>query len=191
MSKLRLYWYTGWFKYDRDDLRVNKSQFVPVIFEPPCISRGQNFFVKVILISAVPRYLGSSCKLVQSHLDMTPSVPVLNGGSTQLCPVQMHNKLHAIRIRAPDYHCAYRRVARKDTNNRDVKIPSLRNSFSILQVSREITGSKLISKIYCPDSRRQPIPPSECQIRGQCISTWNSRAKMFSNNLTLFSTVHF
>ena len=29
---------TRWFKYDRDDLYVNKSQFVPVIFEPPCIS---------------------------------------------------------------------------------------------------------------------------------------------------------
>jgi hypothetical protein len=30
---------TRWFKYDRDDLCVNKSQFVPVIFEPPCIIR--------------------------------------------------------------------------------------------------------------------------------------------------------
>jgi hypothetical protein len=29
---------TRWFKYDRDDLGVNKSQFVPVIFEPPCTS---------------------------------------------------------------------------------------------------------------------------------------------------------
>jgi hypothetical protein len=29
---------TRWFKYDRDDLCVNKSQFVPVMFEPPCIS---------------------------------------------------------------------------------------------------------------------------------------------------------
>jgi hypothetical protein len=29
--------YTRWFKYDRDNLCVNKSQFVPVIFEPPCI----------------------------------------------------------------------------------------------------------------------------------------------------------
>ena len=29
--------YTRWFKYDRDYLCVNKSQFVPVIFEPPCI----------------------------------------------------------------------------------------------------------------------------------------------------------
>jgi hypothetical protein len=29
--------YTRWFKYDRDCLCVNKSQFVPVIFEPPCI----------------------------------------------------------------------------------------------------------------------------------------------------------
>jgi hypothetical protein len=27
---------TRWFKYDRDDLCVNKSQFVPVIFEQPC-----------------------------------------------------------------------------------------------------------------------------------------------------------
>jgi hypothetical protein len=27
---------TRWFKYDQDDLCVNKSQFVPVIFEPPC-----------------------------------------------------------------------------------------------------------------------------------------------------------
>ena len=29
--------YTRWLKYDRYDLRVNKSQFVPVIFEPPSI----------------------------------------------------------------------------------------------------------------------------------------------------------
>jgi hypothetical protein len=28
---------TRWFKYDWDYLCVNKSQFVPVIFEPPCI----------------------------------------------------------------------------------------------------------------------------------------------------------
>jgi hypothetical protein len=27
---------TRWFEYDQDDLCVNKSQFVPVIFEPPC-----------------------------------------------------------------------------------------------------------------------------------------------------------
>jgi hypothetical protein len=27
---------TRWFKYDRDCLCENKSQFVPVIFEPPC-----------------------------------------------------------------------------------------------------------------------------------------------------------
>jgi hypothetical protein len=27
---------TRWFKYDRDYLCVNKPQFVPVIFEPPC-----------------------------------------------------------------------------------------------------------------------------------------------------------
>jgi hypothetical protein len=27
---------TRWFKYDQSYLCVNKSQFVPVIFEPPC-----------------------------------------------------------------------------------------------------------------------------------------------------------
>jgi hypothetical protein len=31
-----LYGSTRWFKYDRDDLCVNKSQFVPVIFELTC-----------------------------------------------------------------------------------------------------------------------------------------------------------
>jgi hypothetical protein len=31
---------TRWFKYDRDDLCVNKSLFVPVIFEPPCTFGG-------------------------------------------------------------------------------------------------------------------------------------------------------
>jgi hypothetical protein len=37
-----------WFKYDRDSLCVNKSQFVPVIFEPPCI-------IKVLLL--LPRQM--------------------------------------------------------------------------------------------------------------------------------------
>jgi hypothetical protein len=32
-----MYVTTRWFKYDRDWLCVNKSQFVPVIFEPPCM----------------------------------------------------------------------------------------------------------------------------------------------------------
>jgi hypothetical protein len=32
----KLLHFTRWFKYDRDYLCVNKSQFVPVIFEPPC-----------------------------------------------------------------------------------------------------------------------------------------------------------
>ena len=33
---------TRWFKYDRDYLCVNKSQFFPVIFEPPYIYRHLN-----------------------------------------------------------------------------------------------------------------------------------------------------
>jgi hypothetical protein len=34
---------TRWFKYDRDYLCVNESQFVPVIFEPPCIKYQEWF----------------------------------------------------------------------------------------------------------------------------------------------------
>jgi hypothetical protein len=50
---------TRWFKYDRDYLCVNKSQFVPVIFEPPCIYCGIDLtdvnlvLLKVILIRAI------------------------------------------------------------------------------------------------------------------------------------------
>jgi hypothetical protein len=36
---MRLKSNTRWFKYDRDWLCVNNSQFVPVVFEPPCTSR--------------------------------------------------------------------------------------------------------------------------------------------------------
>jgi hypothetical protein len=37
-SSSRMNWKecTRWFKYDRDYFCVNKSQFVPVIFQPPC-----------------------------------------------------------------------------------------------------------------------------------------------------------
>jgi hypothetical protein len=34
---------TRWFKYDRDYLCVNKSNFVPVIFEPPCTKNTKIF----------------------------------------------------------------------------------------------------------------------------------------------------
>ena len=37
---------TRWFKYDRDYFCVNKSQFVPVIFEPPCIFTPKRFGLK-------------------------------------------------------------------------------------------------------------------------------------------------
>jgi hypothetical protein len=36
LKRRELYESTRWFKYDRDCLCVNKPQFVPVIFEPPC-----------------------------------------------------------------------------------------------------------------------------------------------------------
>ena len=39
---------TRWFKYDRDWLCVNKSQFVPVIFKPPCSYRRINWEIDAI-----------------------------------------------------------------------------------------------------------------------------------------------
>ena len=42
-----MYVCTRWFKYDRDYLCANKSQFVPVIFEPPCIM--YSWFVACLL----------------------------------------------------------------------------------------------------------------------------------------------
>jgi hypothetical protein len=35
-------WSARWFKYERDELCVNKLQFVPVIFEPPCTSLAKH-----------------------------------------------------------------------------------------------------------------------------------------------------
>ena len=35
---------TSWFKYDRDDLWVNKSQFVLLIFEPPCMLQATKMY---------------------------------------------------------------------------------------------------------------------------------------------------
>jgi hypothetical protein len=40
--------YTRRFIYDRDDLCVNKSQFVPVIFESPCIFHNATMFEKLM-----------------------------------------------------------------------------------------------------------------------------------------------
>ena len=40
--------YTRWFKYDRDYLCVNKSQFVPVILEPPCTIYSESDKVELV-----------------------------------------------------------------------------------------------------------------------------------------------
>ena len=59
-SSVKYAYFTRWFKYDRDYLCVNKSQFVPVIFEPPCImpdlhtavrARFQGTFVTKLFVS--------------------------------------------------------------------------------------------------------------------------------------------
>jgi hypothetical protein len=41
---------TRWFKYDREDLCINKSQFVPVIFEPPCTSATTHKVIRLVRI---------------------------------------------------------------------------------------------------------------------------------------------
>jgi hypothetical protein len=53
---------TRWFKYDQDYLCVNKSQFVPVIFEPPC-TRTVTFLFLWILIFITYKSSGSSNRL--------------------------------------------------------------------------------------------------------------------------------
>ena len=50
---------TRWFKYDRDYLCVNKSQFVPVIFEPPCIISK--------IITKFPKKTSFSMELLKEH----------------------------------------------------------------------------------------------------------------------------
>jgi hypothetical protein len=64
-------WNTRWFKYDRDDLCVNKSQFVPVIFEPPCKLSSHTFKEKKKKKSYV--FVTSSCvaSFIPGHLVTT------------------------------------------------------------------------------------------------------------------------
>jgi hypothetical protein len=57
---------TRWFKYDRDDLCVNKSQFVPVIFEPPCINYG--ILECVFFFCASPLEKGSCTEDCERHV---------------------------------------------------------------------------------------------------------------------------
>jgi hypothetical protein len=52
---------TRWFKYDRDDLCVNKSQFVLVIFEPPCIFAVKKSNKYCIFVCAYVRLRKRSC----------------------------------------------------------------------------------------------------------------------------------
>jgi hypothetical protein len=47
---------TRWFRYDRDDLCVNKSQFVPVIFEPPCTYNVILRHVRTTSVAAVEKW---------------------------------------------------------------------------------------------------------------------------------------
>jgi hypothetical protein len=54
---------TRWFKYDRDYLCVNKSQFVPVIFEPPCICPVSENFLS---------YLTTHYQIPCPHTNLAP-----------------------------------------------------------------------------------------------------------------------
>jgi hypothetical protein len=54
---------TRWFKYDQDDLCVNKSQFVPVIFEPPCMlqsSHATSWNMYILLMCVVSGFASNS-----------------------------------------------------------------------------------------------------------------------------------
>ena len=61
-------WCTRWFKYDRDDLCVNKSQFVPVIFEPPCNYIFYTFIYSIIFLSTQQIILECFCQIWKIQL---------------------------------------------------------------------------------------------------------------------------
>jgi hypothetical protein len=56
---------TGWFKYDRDYLCVNKSQFVPVIFEPPCTLHV--LLLSHFILMCEGETNASMCSVIMSH----------------------------------------------------------------------------------------------------------------------------
>jgi hypothetical protein len=60
LSQLKLR--TRWFKYDRDYLCVNKSQFVPVIFEPPCTLMCEKYGVRG---KSLLQYVQYTCLLTE------------------------------------------------------------------------------------------------------------------------------
>jgi hypothetical protein len=85
---------TRWFKYDQDDCCVNKSQFVPVIFEPPCSNAVLTYrdikqsnltfsamqLIKICSISARAQLRGLpgevSCCCLESHSLQALSTPL-------------------------------------------------------------------------------------------------------------------
>jgi hypothetical protein len=108
--------YTRWFKYDRDDLCVNKSQFVPVIFEPPCISLQDyvSVFLPELVIPAqylLPKHAMRSASL-KKIVPWIPSSGELESVSVQvsrrtawhqiLCLHHQQNKI--LISKSPDWH---------------------------------------------------------------------------------------
>jgi hypothetical protein len=60
--------YTRWFEYDQDDLCVNKSQFVPVIFEPRCIYiYFFFFFCRTLNLSA--HRVSDNTRIIKNDMD--------------------------------------------------------------------------------------------------------------------------
>ena len=93
---------TRWFKYDRDYLCVNKSQFVPVIFEPPCRIRME--ILSSFMCQFVSRLMGleffsfmSLCSPVV--LTFKPFIRILQNfvwTSCRLCQLVISNILRSV-----------------------------------------------------------------------------------------------
>ena len=64
---------TRWFKYDRDYFIVKKSEFVPVIFEPPCIFKSVCGYLLVWFFSPYSVTLGSTQPLIEMSSREFPS----------------------------------------------------------------------------------------------------------------------
>jgi hypothetical protein len=75
---------TRWFKYDRDCLCVNKSQFVPVIFEPPCKTAG-----KVMFACRTGRPKIRRRALTRYRMEFTEPRPVFARGRSRRSPLDV------------------------------------------------------------------------------------------------------
>jgi hypothetical protein len=85
---------TRWFKYDLDDLCANKSQFVPVIFEPPC-NKEVTSVLKHDMVKSHSAYFWKKFYIVAVRMQLCCGI---------LCS-RLSNKLDTLSVRSVRHTC--------------------------------------------------------------------------------------